>query len=141
MRMQTNIIPQRLRYEREAKGWSTAELAKRAKLSSGSVVDNIEREIANPHKSTVFMLARALEVPIEALTQRDDRPKSEQERMPWSVAVLELVAIERENRLWRQEQVARRQAEYRARAEARFAEKKRRSRFQTRRTSKAEPGQ
>lgn len=106
----TTPIAARLREEREERGWTAAVLARRAKLSGPEVIENIERGFSRPHHSTVIRLARALEIPVEALTSRDLRPESLR-ATPWREAVLEAIEQDRADLRWRAERVARRAAE------------------------------
>ena len=67
----TEVLRNRLREERDSKGWTQAELAARVGVSR-KTINTIENGVFVPSTVLALKLARALELPVESLFSLDD---------------------------------------------------------------------
>ena len=65
-----SILLPRLRWIRQSQGLTQRELARMAKVSSGTVY-RLENELRGAYPATIRRLAAALELPTEKLVQED----------------------------------------------------------------------
>jgi transcriptional regulator with XRE-family HTH domain len=72
-------LAERLRSEREARGWSLAELADRSGVSK-AMISKVERGESSPTAALLVKLSGALQLTMSALLAEPDRPASRLQR-------------------------------------------------------------